>query len=402
MTEMAPEYKNVCQKLLAYCETNNWAGYEPYDATNSRLFTAFPFLNTKIVRLPLTQALKRSPIDIRRFLLIEKTQNPKALALFLSSLLKLSKAGVGNYSAQIEGICARLVELRSPDVQYWCWGYSFPWQTRTILVPRWAPNLVCTAFVAGALLDLYEDRQEERWLEIAASSARYILDTLYWERGDVAGFDYPLPGSRNQVHNANFLAAELCCRVYKHTGDDTYLKPALKAARYSASQQRADGGWDYGEAASQKWIDNFHTGFDLSALQSMAKLLNSSEFDAAIRHGFEFYKKHFFREDGAVRYYHDRTYPIDAHCFAQAVITLLDLKHLDQGNVALAQSVLDWAIKHMWDERGFFYYRVLRSCTIRTSYIRWTQAWMLLALVRLIVDGSQVDNSVPRTSMTSA
>src|SRR6185312_3168446 len=181
MTEMAPDYKYVCQKLLAYCETNNWAGYEPYDATNSRLFTAFPFLNTKIVRLPLTQALKRSPIDFRRFLLIDKTQNPKALALFLSSLLKLSKAGVGNYAAQIEGICNRLVELRSPDVQYWCWGYSFPWQTRTILVPRWAPNLVCTAFVAGALLDLYEDRHEERWLDIAASSARYILDTLYWE-----------------------------------------------------------------------------------------------------------------------------------------------------------------------------------------------------------------------------
>ena len=35
---------------------------------------------------------------------------------------------------------------------------------------------------------------------------------------------------------------------------------------------------------------------------------------------------------------------------------------------------------HMWDERGFFYYRVLRGLTIRTPYMRWSQAWMLLAL----------------------
>ena len=44
------------------------------------------------------------------------------------------------------------------------------------------------------------------------------------------------------------------------------------------------------------------------------------------------------------------------------------------------ETVLDWAMKHMWDERGFFYYRVLRFGTIRTSYMRWSQAWMLLAL----------------------
>ena len=37
----------------------------------------------------------------------------------------------------------------------------------------------------------------------------------------------------------------------------------------------------------------------------------------------------------------------------------------------------------MWDERGFFYYRVLRGLTIRTPYMRWSQAWMLFALITL-------------------
>ena len=78
--------ERVTLKLLAYCRANDWAGYDPYDALNSRLFTALPFLNARLPRLCLTQALKRSPINIRPLALIPKTQNPKAMALFLSAL----------------------------------------------------------------------------------------------------------------------------------------------------------------------------------------------------------------------------------------------------------------------------------------------------------------------------
>ena len=39
----------------------------------------------------LTQALKRSPINVRPLALIPKTQNPKALALFLSAFLRIAK-----------------------------------------------------------------------------------------------------------------------------------------------------------------------------------------------------------------------------------------------------------------------------------------------------------------------
>jgi hypothetical protein len=38
----------------------------------------------------------------------------------------------------------------------------------------------------------------------------------------------------------------------------------------------------------------------------------------------------------------------------------------------------------MWDDRGFFSYRVLPFCRIKTSYMRWVQAWMLLALSTLV------------------
>jgi len=372
-------------KLLAYCQANDWAGYDPYDAVNSGAFAALPFLNLRLPRLVLTQVLKRSPFNIRRLLLIPKTQNPKAIGLFLSAFLKLSTMGIVTPGDFVELMIERLIALRSQGLPYWCWGYSFPWQTRTIVVPRGAPNLVCTTFVGNALLDAYEQRQDQRCLTMAVSTAEYILDELYWTDGkSIAGFSYPLPHLRNQVPNANFLAAALLCRVYKHTKEPKFLDPALRVARYSAAKQNADGSWDYGEAPSQRWIDNFHTGYNLCALQSIGRNTETTEFEPCIRRGLEFYRAHFFREDGAPRYFHNRRYPVDVHCVAQSIITLLSFRDLDPTNVPLARSVFQWAMNHLWDERGFFYYRVLRFCTIRTPYMRWGQAWMLLAMSTLL------------------
>jgi hypothetical protein len=366
--------------LLRYCRANDWAGHDPYDALNSRIFTALPFLNSRIPRLLATQALKRSPIDIRRAMLIPKTQNPKAMGLFLTAALKL-KGVAPEADGVAESMIEHLIALRSAGTPYWCWGYSFPWQTRTLVVPRGTPNLVCTTFVAGALLDAYEAGGASRCLDMAVSAADYLLNELYrTDGGPVAGFSYPLPSMKAQIHNANLLAAALFCRLHSLTGEQRFLAPALKVARYSASRQHADGSWPYGEGETQGWIDNFHTGYNLAALRDIGRHLQTSEFDTHVRRGFDFYRAHFFREDGAPRYFHNSTYPIDIHCVAQSIITLLTFRELDPDSVALANSVFQWAMRHMWDERGFFYYRVLRFGTIRTSYMRWSQAWMLLAL----------------------
>jgi hypothetical protein len=384
---MGDDAEAAIVKLLAYCRANNWAGYDPYDALNSKAFKTLPFLNFRLSRLVLTQALKRSPINIRRIMLVPKTQNAKANALFLSALLKLAKIGVADPDSLVSPMIDSLVALRSRSISYWCWGYSFPWQTRTIVVPAGAPNLVCTSFAVSALLDAYEQFQEPRYLSMAVSAAEYILNELYWTKGSsVAGFSYPLPPLQVQIHNANFLGAALLCRVYKHSGEEKFLGPALRVASYSAAKQNADGSWSYGEAPSQRWIDNFHTGYNLCALQSICRYTETTEFEPCIKRGFEFYRTHFFREDGAVRYFHNRDYPVDIHCVAQSIITLLALRELDPVAIPLARSVLRWAMNHMWDDRGFFYYQAFRSYTNQISYMRWAQAWMLLAMSTLLCE----------------
>lgn len=375
--------RNALRKLLAYCRQNDWAGHDPYDALNSSLFDMFPLLDSRIPRLVMTQALKRSPVNLRDLLAIPKTQNPKALALFLMSFLRMSSEDLPDREDLIKEMIRMIAGKRSEGVSYSCWGYSFPWQTRTIVVPSGAPNLVCTTFVANALFDAYNYCRDSQCLNMALNAAEYILNELYWTEGSATSFSYPLPSVRSEVHNANFLAAALLGRAYSRTSDKKFLLPALQVARCSAAKQQADGSWYYGEAASQRWIDNFHTGYNLCALRGLSSHAATTEFDAVIRRGFEFYRRHFFGADGSVRYFHDRTYPIDIHSVAQSIITLLTFKDVDSGNLPLAHSVLQWAVTHMWDDRGFFYYRVLKSHTNRISYMRWSQAWMLLAMVML-------------------
>jgi hypothetical protein len=370
--------------LLGYCRRHDWAGFDPYDALNSRLFELTPFARSRVCRIALTQGLKRLPINIRPLLGVPRAQNPKALGLFLSASVKLGRQGLVEVSPLVKHMTDRLITLRSLGVSSWCWGYSFPWQTRTVLVPRGAPNLVCTTFVATGLLDAYEITGDSRQLEMAVSAAAYIANTLYWESGSESGFSYPLPGLHSRVHNANFLAAALLYRVAGLTGDKALIAPAERATGYSLSKQADNGSWSYGEAPTQTWIDNFHTGYNLCALRSIAECIGSTECERAVRLGFEFYRRHFVLDDGLAKYFHDRAYPVDIHSVAQTIITMATLRDLAADSVLQAYAVFDWASRRMWDEQGHFHYQVRRRYTNTISYMRWSQAWMLLALATLL------------------
>jgi hypothetical protein len=373
--------RDAALRLAAYCRERDWAGYDPYDALNSEVFKALPFLDFRLARLALTQFNKRSPVNFRSILRVPPTQNPKGLALFLSALVRLTKAGIDYDADELTYLAERISELRSPQAARWCWGYSFPWQTRTVLVPRCTPNLVCTTFVANALLDLFEYHKQERHLLMGISAAEYILEELYYAEGtEIASFHYPFPGNRAKVHNANLLAAALLARVSRYSGESKFLEPGLRAARYSVRKQQADGSWFYGELATQRWIDNFHTGFNLCALSDIETYAETGEFKEPLELGLKFYREHFFEADGAPKYYHDRTYPLDVHSAAQSIITLRQLTELHPENRSLAERVCQWSLDNLRDEQGYFYSQKNRRFTNKIPYMRWGQAWMLLAL----------------------
>lgn len=379
-----PLLKETTLKLLAYCRARQWAGYDPYDALNSRLFGILPFLDFKLARFAMTQVVKRSALNLRPLLLIPRAPNPKGLALFLSSLVKLSKMGISDGEPLLPELADKLLALRSPGEARLCWGYHFDWQTRGELVPRWSPNIICSTFAANALLDAHDRSPNPKWLEAAESTAGFIMEKLFWRKSPShACFSYT-PLRRGEVHNANLLGAAFLCRVGRALGRREFIEPALDAARYSVSRQQADGAWAYGEGATQRWIDNFHTGFNLGALRRIGDDGGTAEFEPALRRGYEYYKARFFRDDGAPKYFHDAVYPIDIHSVAQSIITFVECEKSAAESYALASPVFRWAMANMWDPRGFFYFQKRRAYVVRTPFMRWSEAWMLWALAAFL------------------
>jgi hypothetical protein len=75
------------------------------------------------------------------------------------------------------------------------------------------------------------------------------------------------------------------------------------------------------------------------------------------------------------------------HSVAQSLITLITFRDVDPAAVPVAISVLRWAMANLWDERGYFYHQKQKWGTVKIPYMRWGQAWMLLALATLVEHG---------------
>jgi hypothetical protein len=107
-------------------------------------------------------------------------------------------------------------------------------------------------------------------------------------------------------------------------------------------------------------------------------------FDECLARGIRFFRTRLFEQDGRPKYFHDRTYPIDIQCAAQAIETLATLE--DDGPEALSQAlqVADWTIRNMQDRDGHFYYRDLGWRKVTTPMLHWGQGTMVKALAVLL------------------
>jgi len=374
----------VASKLFEYCRERNWAGWDPYDGLNSWLFQVLP-LQYRIPRLALTQLLKRSPVNFRSLLLVPRGQNPKGVALFLSATVKLHRLRIVESESVVQDLANILLRLASLTGKYMAWGYHFPWQTRTRLIPRGMPNIICTTFAANALLDLHELVPDHRLVKGAVRAARFIVDRLYRKVNERESCFSYTPLETTEIHNANLLGAALVARVARITGELRMREVALRAARYTVNRQHQSGSWAYGEREhpSQRWIDHFHTGFNLCALRETGFYAGTTEFEPSIKRGFHFYRQQLFTGNGVPKYYSHKLYPIDIHSISQSLISLSTFQDLDGSNIELATNVYKWAVSNMWDERGYFYYQKYSWGTIKIPYMRWAQAWMLLGLASL-------------------
>jgi hypothetical protein len=384
------------ETLAAWCRARGWAGHDPFDGLNSRLFQATPLKNSRLARLAWTQAFKRAPVSLRAPARVPVGRNAKGTALFaLAALSRFRATGEGEREARelLDALlAARLEGGRSSSsggggAAYYCWGYNFDWQGRAFFAPQGTPTVVPTAFAARALVEAASVLGDEKYLRAARGACEFILSDLKQsaEGADEVCFSYT-PLDETRVFNASLLAGEALASVGALTGEGELLTAASRAARYVVRRQRADGSWAYGAAEFQGWADNFHTAFVLTSLARIMRACGAqarAEFAESLGRGSEFWRENFFLADGWPKYYHDDPYPADAHSTGAAVVALVELRGQMPGALALADRVLGWTLDNLRDpRRGFFYYQRRRFYTIRTPYMRWTQAWMMYALAR--------------------
>ncbi len=373
----SPAVSLPLQALRAYVESRDYAGYDPYDALNSRVLRRLGS-RSKWIRIAFIQFLKRSPLNLRRVLGIAKEHNPKAIGLFLWGYAKLS--GVEqkeDYFERIEYLLTLLEQLRSRGYSGNCWGYNFPWQNGLWFVPEYTPTMVNSAFIGHALLDTYVLCGNRRALDMAVPIKDFILYSLQRRKeGEGICFSYT-PRDNNYVHNANLLGAALLMRLYAVLGDKALEELALASLCYSLRHQRQDGAWWYAEMELQKWVDSFHTGFNLEALRYFILQGYASCCRDAFDRGVRYYVDNFFLPNGTPKYYDNKVFPIDIHSPCEALVVLSDRL---VGQPQLAEKVLRWMLLHMWSPQGYFFYRKGRLLTNRIPYMRWSQAWAFHAL----------------------
>ena len=381
--------QTVYDQLLAWCRKHDFAGHDPFDALNSRLFQATPLANSRAARLLWTQLLKRSPADLRGLALVPAERNAKGIALFaLSQLATCRRARTEEAALQARNLSSMLLSMRVEGGSGAAWGYNFDWQSRNFFAPRGTPTIVPTAFAARALIEATQLFNDDEYLSVARSVCDFILRDLprTVDTATEVCFSYA-PDSHTRIFNASLLAAEVLGSVGWLTSDAALCHEAERAARYVVNQQQPDGSWAYGAEANQQWIDSFHTAYILFSLRRVIEACAlGEEFQQSLQRGYRYWTKTFFLADGWPKYYHDDAYPADAHAAASAIVTLLECRDLDENSTTMAQQIASWTIHNLRDPQGFFYYQRRRFYTVRKPYMRWTQAWMLYALARLLED----------------
>jgi len=379
-------FKNTSSNIIL----NDLKGYDPYDALKSKYLAE---IKIKLLRLGFTQILVYFPINIRTYLKIKKDINPKGLALILqaySNALKIEIINENEYKEHTEEIARKLISLSSKEYSGYCWGFNFPWQDKTRFSKSHEPTIVNTSFIGNAFLDLYEITRKQKYLNIVKSSRHFILDDLnIYENENGICFSYT-PIDKNIVHNASLLGVVLLARLSSITGNNEDRDIIEKCINFSLSYQRENGLWPYSldkKTGNERMQIDFHQGFILDSLMDIVKYtgLNNRKLEIALKKGLLFYHNEQF-EGGRSRWRWPRRWPVDIHHQAQGILTFCkayeyfkEKKYLDK-----AEKIMDYTLENMYDERGFFYYQKWPFFTNKISYMRWSQAWMLLALSKFL------------------
>ena len=426
------------RRLEQWVVRNGWAGYDPYDVKGTRMYIrllrhsygyapALPsltdFLKPMCDRLTrggwrlrqvarlfdivldraagacwrhLVRCENRHPRLVRRILFIRRKVNAKGIGLFAKAYLTLYESSGRKEHAFLERAlwCLDWLENNtSPGYSGMCWGYPFDWQSRVVFFPRNTPSAVVSTVVGNAFLMAHEVLGDSRYLDVAESICSFISDDLNVDEinDKTLCFSYT-PLDNMHIHNANLMAAEFLIRVGKKTQDERFVDRGMRAANYALMEQNEDGSLYYfgriDDHLDPKRIDHYHSGFEMRALYGIWQSTGSERFFDALERYYDFYLKNLVISDGEGiaprKWCKGDANPVDIHVCAEGILLNSVLARTFERASEVARGLHAWVVPRMQTTEGWFIYMIERidgrDVRVEIPYIRWGQAWMMLAL----------------------
>ncbi|MGO9612435.1 MAG: hypothetical protein ACLPX5_05325 [Dissulfurispiraceae bacterium] len=374
---------NSIKKVEMWVENHDYKAYEPFDGLSSYL-RSLTFGNLFLDRL-LLQLIRQSPFNLRPLLGVKPQESTKGRGYMAWGYLTMfTLTGHESYRQKAERCLEWLIANKSPKFKKHSWGNHFDFASRSGRYSKQEPIIVWTALIGQVLLDAYEILGKKQYLDTAVSACDWILELPREKTTSGTCISY-LALEQSSIHNSNMLGAAILARTAKFTGNVKARIVAKEAMEYSCSRQLPEGGWYYGEASNQHWIDNFHTGYNLESLKCYIESTGDRTYEENLKGGFEFFKNNFFEDSGRPKYYHNRTYPVDSQCASQAIETLANFSVYDAEALDLGLRVAKWTIGHMQANDGHFYYRLYPlGIKSPTAMLHWGQATTYKALTLLL------------------
>jgi rhamnogalacturonyl hydrolase YesR len=373
--------KESIDKLEAWVEAHNYKGYDPTEGLNS--FLRPLALGNQFAERLLLQVIWKSPFNLRPFVGIKPSDSTKGRGYMAWGYLFRHKTTQNpKFKARAIACLDWLIANKAGHVGY-SWGNHFDYVTRAGVIPAGFPIIVWSSLIGQAFLEAYEQTAEGRFLEVARGICTWIMKLPREQTSSGACLSY-VPFAQFSMHNSNMLGAAMLARTWKHTKEEKLLEVACSAIQYSCHRQRDDGSWWYGQERKYHWIDNFHTGYNLDSLKRYLDSTGDETYRPHFQSGLRYFKDTFIEPSGVPRYYHDRTYPIDIQCAAQAIETLAFCSDEDPSCLDSSRKVAEWTIDKLQDPKGYFYYRQYPMIKAKIPYIHWGQSTMYKGLATLL------------------
>ena len=372
------QINNSLYKLKEYIESQEYRGYDPYDALKSPFFKLPILRSNKLIRFGTQQLVKRLPFSIRPILFVPKGYNPVTLGLSIQAYAyqyQSEPEQKEQHLKKINNLIDELEKLIPEGFSGACWGYDFDWEARNANIPAYQPTVVATGIITNALYIAYKLSGSIKAKKLVLSAANFVTKDLN-RTSNETGFCFSYsPFDHQQVFNASMKGVRLLAQAYDLSKNITDLNTAKVAVNFVVNHQNPDGSWAYSLAKAGGWVDNYHTGYVLDCLHEYQNLTGDQEYAENLEKAYLYYEKHFFDDNGFPYFYTNNKYPLDCTAASQSILTLIRFKNLE-----LAKKVAKKTISLMQKSNGSFKFRKFKNYTISTSFMRWSDAWMFAGL----------------------